>query len=316
MTPSHSAFYKRRQSWIKLERKSQKTRSDRSISSDGESYRFGKDHPGPADLHHPALSHQGKRCKSYIIAEKILISTFVCTFWVSEDSPAKFKPPIALFKLMANCIAFNPTLAMVRHQPLRRRVRNNLSGDRILLAAPTPSEFSILFSIDPPLLTISIVSCDPRTHEQALDLFSGQLVFLAGGAISARYSSWRESCLAETLRKPIEKCAVLEGYTKHNSPNITPDSCLFSVHFDYSTSILITTKKGVEQNWGQVLLFDFFFPVQKSKRNAHSTILASCLNSGHFNNSNGNLQFRRPEELSSCTYYIYCYRKIESREKF
>src|SRR5512139_3501447 len=101
--------------------------------------------------------------------------------------------------------------------------------------------------INPPLLTILIDSCDPRTQEQALDLFSGQLVFLGGREIPARYFCRRYSCLEETLRIPIYSCAVPEGITKHGNPHIGPAaSSLFSVHLEYSSSILITTKKGVE----------------------------------------------------------------------
>jgi hypothetical protein len=134
------------------------------------------------------LSHQGKRCKSYIIAEEILIFTLLCAFGISENSPAKFKSPIELFKPMANRIAFNPTLTTVRIWPGWRGGRDNLLGIRILQSWPTPGEFSIFFTIEPPLLTILIDSCDLRTQEQALDLFSGQLVFLEGREIPARYS--------------------------------------------------------------------------------------------------------------------------------
>ena len=87
-------------------------------------------------------SHQGERCKSDIIAEEILIFTFVCAFGIFENSPAKFKPPIALFELMANHIAFNPTLATVRIWPGHRGGRDNLLGIRILQSWPAPGESS------------------------------------------------------------------------------------------------------------------------------------------------------------------------------
>ena len=89
---------------------------------------------------------------------------------------------------MANRIAFNPTFATVG---ILRGGRDDLLGDMILQSWPTPSEFSILLTIDPPLLTILIDSCNLRTQEQALDLFSGQLVFLGGREIPAGYSCWR-----------------------------------------------------------------------------------------------------------------------------
>ena len=182
--------------------------------------------PKEPHLSGPSSSfHQGKRCKSYIIAEEILIFTLVCASGISENSPAIFKSPIALLELMANHIAFNPTLTMVRIWPGQRGGGDNLLGDRILQSWPTPSELSILFTFNPPLQTIPIDSCDPRPQEQALDLFSVQLVFLEGREISAGYFCWRISCLEETLRIPFANYAVPEGHTNMGmlTSGATPD---------------------------------------------------------------------------------------------
>ena len=201
--------------------------------------------------------HQGKRFKSNVVAEEILIFTLVCASGISENSPAIFKSPIALLELMANHIAFNPTLTTIRIWPCQRGGRDNLLGDRILQSWPTPSEFSILFTIDPPLLTILINSCDPRTQEQTLDLLSGQLVFLEGreyppDIFAGAYPALRRP---SAYRLPIARSP--KGIL--NMGTLTSGATLdfFSAPLKHSSSILITTKSTVDRSKGT-----FGFPLR------------------------------------------------------